>query len=183
MSGLGSGTQQAVMSDSDKTLWWNVHKKSADKFNTGNGKFRPLTFFTIVFHIVGNSIFVHTDNAVVADGNPVGIFPKVVDNGLCTIKGFLAVGNPVLVITKIQEFLEIIAVAVFYAASVKLKLILIPKCFKNIQIFALKQLGHNSYRKKEFFAFITPLIIGSQTTTKENDMDMGMIVHFRTPGM
>ena len=89
------------MSDSDKTFGWYMHKKPADKFNTGNGKFFPLTFFPIVFHIVGNSILVHTDDTMIADGNSVSVFPQVVNNGLCTIKGFLAMGNPVFLLTTV----------------------------------------------------------------------------------
>ena len=78
-----------------------MHKKSADKFNAGNGKFFPLTFFPVIFYIVGDSIFIHADNTVVADGNPVGVFPKVVNNGLCSVEGLLAVGNPILFIAKV----------------------------------------------------------------------------------
>ena len=89
------------MPDSDKTLGRHMHKKPTDKFNAGNGIFFPFAFFAVVFHIVGNGIFVHTNDTMVADGNPVGIFPKLVDNGLGTIKGFLAVGNPFLLITDV----------------------------------------------------------------------------------
>ena len=140
MSGLGSGTQQTIMPDSDKAFGRYMHKKAADKFDTGNGIFLPPTFFPVVFHVVGNSILVHTDDTMIADGNSVGVFSKVVNNGLCTIKGFLAMGNPVFAIADIQEFLESITVAIFFAASVKLNLILIPKCFEDIQVFATKQL-------------------------------------------
>ena len=38
-----------------------MHKKPADKFNAGNGKFFPLTFFPVIFYIVGDSIFIHAD--------------------------------------------------------------------------------------------------------------------------
>ena len=79
-----------------------MHKKSADKFNAGNGKFFPLTFLAVIFHIVGNGILIHANDTMVTDGNSVGIFPKVVDNGLCTVKGFLTVRNPVFFITNIQ---------------------------------------------------------------------------------
>ena len=127
------------MSDSDKTLWWNVHKKSADKFNSGNGKFLPLTFFTIVFHIVGNSIFIHADNTVVADGNPVGVFSEIVNNGLSAIKGFLAVWNPLLFITNVQEFLEGVMVTILFAASMKLKLFLFPEGFESSHVFAANE--------------------------------------------
>ena len=49
-----------------------MHKKPANKFNTGNGKFLPVAFFSVVFDIVSNGIFIHADDTVVADGNPVG---------------------------------------------------------------------------------------------------------------
>ena len=79
-----------------------MHKKSADKFNAGNGKFFPLTFFPVIFYIVGDSIFIHADNTVVANDNPMGVFSKVVNNGLCSVEGLLAVGNPVLVIANVH---------------------------------------------------------------------------------
>ena len=71
-----------------------MHKKPANKFNTGNGKFLPVAFFSVVFDIVSNGIFIHADDTVVADGNPVGVFSKVVNNGLCTVEGFFAMRNP-----------------------------------------------------------------------------------------
>lgn len=78
-----------------------MHKKPANKFNTGNGKFLPVAFFSVVFDIVSNGIFIHADDTMVADGNPVGVFSKVVNNGLCTVEGFFAMRNPVFVITKV----------------------------------------------------------------------------------
>ena len=89
------------MSDSDKTSGRHMHQKSANKFNARNGKLFPLTFFPVIFYIVGNSIFIYEDNTVVAEGNPMGVFSKVVNNGLCSVEGFLAVGNPVLFIAKV----------------------------------------------------------------------------------
>lgn len=121
------------MSDSDKALGWHMHKEPTDKLNAGNGKFFPLTFFPVIFYIVSNCILIHTDNTVVTDGNPVGVFPKVVNNGLSTIKGFLAVWNPVLFITNVQEFLEGVMVTILFAASMKLKLFLFPEGFKFCQ--------------------------------------------------
>ena len=53
------------MSDSYKAFWQYMHKKSADKFNAGNGVFFPGAFVTVVFHIVSNRITIHTDDAMV----------------------------------------------------------------------------------------------------------------------
>lgn len=91
-----------------------MHQESANKLNAGDGMFFPPAFFPVIFHIVGSGILIHTDNTMVTDGNPVGILSKVVNNGLCTVKGFLAVRNPVLVITKVQKFLESIMIDIVY---------------------------------------------------------------------
>ena len=78
-----------------------MHKESANKFYSGNGEFFPFTSFTIIFHIVSNGIFVHANDAVITDSDSMCVLPKVVDDRLGTIKGFLAVGNPVFFITGI----------------------------------------------------------------------------------
>ena len=75
-----------------------MHKKPADKFDSGNGIFFPFTFFTIILHIVSNSIFVHVNDTMIADGNSMCILAEVVNDRLCTIEGFLAMGNPVFFI-------------------------------------------------------------------------------------
>ena len=137
---FGSGTQQSIVADSDKAFRRHMHKKPTDKFNAGDGIFFPLAFFSVILHIVGNSIFVHADNSMVADGNPVGIFSEIINNGLCTIKGFLTVGNPFFLITDIQELFESIMVAILFTTSMKLKLFLFPEDFEFVQIFASEQL-------------------------------------------
>ena len=116
-----------------------MHKKPADKLNTGNGKFFPLTFFAVILHVVGNRIFVYANDAMIADGNPVGVFPQIVNNGLCTVEGLLAVRNLVFFIAEVQKFLERIMIVEFLTASMKLKLFLFPEGFKFVQIFATKQ--------------------------------------------
>ena len=79
-----------------------MHKKSADEFNTGNGKFFPIAFFAIIFHIISNGILIHADEAMIADGNPVCIFSKIVNYRLCTIKGFFTMRNPFFVVTGVE---------------------------------------------------------------------------------
>ena len=103
-----------------------MHKKATDKFNAGYGIFFPFAFLTVIFNIVGNGIRIHTDDTMITDGNSVGIFTKVVNDRLCTVKGFLAVRNPVLLITDVQEFSECIVVTVFFAASIKLEFFSLP---------------------------------------------------------
>ena len=112
------------MSDSDKAFWQHMHKKPADKFNSCDGVFFPDSFVTVIFHIVSNGIFIHTDDAVVADGNPVRILAQISNDGLSSIKSFFAVRNPFFFVTYIQKFLKSIIVTIFFTGSMELKLVI-----------------------------------------------------------
>ena len=114
------------MSDSDKAFWQYMHKKSSDKFNTWNGVFFPGSFITVIFRIVSNGIIIHTDDAVVADGNSVGIFAKVINDGLSSVKSFLAVWDPFFFVACVYKFPESIMVTVFFTVAMKLKLFIFP---------------------------------------------------------
>lgn len=121
MLGFTSGTQQTIMSDSDKAFGWHMHKESADKFNSGNSQCFPFTSFMVVLHIVCDSVFIHADNTAITDSNSVYVLTKVMNNRLCTVKGFLTVWNPVFFIADIYQLFEGIVISVFFTASVKVK--------------------------------------------------------------
>ena len=106
-----------------------MHKESTDKFNSGNSQFFPFTCFTVIFHIVCDSIFIHADNTVITNSDSVCVLPEVINNRLCTVKGFLTVWNPVFFIADIYQFFEGIVIPVFCTASVKLKFIIF-ECVK-----------------------------------------------------
>ena len=114
------------MPNPDKTFWRYMHQKPSYKFNTGKGQFFPLSFVPVIFYRKSNVFIVHTDDAVIADGNPMGILSKVVNHRLCAVKRFLTIRNPFRIITEINQFFERIMVTVFFGSSMKLKLISIP---------------------------------------------------------
>jgi len=58
-----------------------MHEEPADKLRPGNRKRFPASAIFIVFNRKGDRVFIHTDDPVVADSDPVGVFPKVTDPG------------------------------------------------------------------------------------------------------
>ena len=133
------------MPNPDKTFWRYMHQKPSYKFNAGKGKFFPLSFVPVIFYRKSNVSIVHADDAVIADGNPMGILSKVVNHRLCAVKRFLTIR----IITEINQFFERIMVTVFFGSSMKLKLISIPEIFQLIHIFSTKNFGDSPYRKKK----------------------------------
>lgn len=171
------------MPNPDKTFWRYMHQKPSYKFNAGKGKFFPLSFVPVIFYRKSNVSIVHADDAVIADGNPMGILSKVINHRLCTVKSFLTVRNPFCVITGIYKFFELIMITVFFCCSMKLKLICILEIFQFIHIFPTKYFGDSPYREKKLRTIIFPLIFRCQSTAEQYHMNVRVEVHFRAPCM
>ena len=115
------------MPDSDKALRRHMHQKPADKLHAGNCKGLPASAIFIVLNRKGDRVFIHADNPVVADGNPVGVLPEVADDRLRPIERFFTVGNPFLFVAGIHQLPKCIMVPVFFGCPAKHKAAVLPE--------------------------------------------------------
>ena len=53
-----------------------MHQKPSYKFNTGKGQFFPLSFVPVIFYRKSDGFIVYAYDAVIADGNPMGLTSK-----------------------------------------------------------------------------------------------------------
>ena len=102
------------MPNPDKTFGWYMHQKTPYKFNTRKCQFFPLSFIPVILDRKSNIFIVHTDDTVIADVNPMGIFSKVINHRRCTVKSFLAARNPFRIITGIHQLFESIMITIFF---------------------------------------------------------------------
>ena len=160
-----------------------MHQEPADEFFTGDGDFFPLSLVFVIFSSKGNSAVRHAFNTIVADRDPVGILPEIFDNGLSAIKRFLAVRDPLLFITGVQQILERIVVFEALRAAVEFKLSVFPKVLQLRKILAAEKTRNDPDGEKEIFTVVFPMVFGIKTTAKDNGVDVGMEVHFTPPGM
>ena len=116
-----------------------MHQEPADEFFAGDCDLFPLSLVFVIFSSKGNRAVRHTFNTVVADSDPVGILPKIFDNGLCAIKWFLAVWDPFFAVTGVQQFLERIVVFEALRAAVEFKLSVFPKMLQLRKILAAEK--------------------------------------------
>ena len=72
-----------------------MHQKTSYEFDTGKGQFFPLPFVPVIFHRKSDGSIIHTDDAMIANSNPMGIFSKIINHRLCTMKGFLTIRDPI----------------------------------------------------------------------------------------
>lgn len=106
------------MPDPHKTPGRNMHQKPPDEFLPGKCEFLPLPMVFVILHSKRNRGIRHTLYAVVAYGNPVGIFAKIFDNRLRTTKWLLAIRNPFFGIAGVQKLFESIMIFVRFRCSI-----------------------------------------------------------------
>ena len=63
------------------------------------------------------------------------------------------------------------------------KLSVFPKVFQLRKVLATEKVRNDPDRKEEIFSVVFPMVFGVKTTAKDNGMDVGMEVHFTSPGM
>ena len=97
---------QAVMPNPHKTLWGYMHQKSPDEFLPGKSEFLPLSMVFVILNGKRNRGISDTLYAVVAYGNPVGIFAKISDDGLCTMKWLLTIRDPFFGMAGVQKLFK-----------------------------------------------------------------------------
>lgn len=79
------------MAYSDKTLRRDMHQEPVDKLFTGDRYLFPPPLDFIFFKNKCNSRIRNAFDAVIADGNQMCVFAKVLDDRLRAMEGFLAV--------------------------------------------------------------------------------------------
>lgn len=120
------GRKQAVMPNPHKTLWGYMHQKSPDEFLPGKSEFLPLSMVFVILNGKRNRGISDTLYAVVAYGNPVGIFAKISDDGLCTMKWLLTIRDPFFGIAGVQKLFKSIMIFVRFRRSMELQLSIRP---------------------------------------------------------
>lgn len=89
-------TEEAVVPDLDESLWEYVLEESANEFFSSDGAVSVLACGRVsVAEGNGVVIFIHGDNAIIADGNPKNVRGKILQ-GRCAGANWLAVRDPFL---------------------------------------------------------------------------------------
>ena len=127
------------MTNSNKPFGRNMHQEPADEFFTGDCDLFPLSLVFVILSSKGYSAVRHTFNTIIADRDPVGILPKIFDNGLCAIKWFLTVRYPFFAVTRVKQFFERIVVFEALRAAVEFKLSVFPKVLQLRKILAAEK--------------------------------------------
>ncbi len=89
--------EQAVMSDTLETRWQHVQQETANELAAFEPDGSPFALACLVgTHPEGNLLAVDADNALIGDGDPVGVAPQIRQHLFRPAQGLLGVHHPVM---------------------------------------------------------------------------------------
>ena len=104
----------------------------------------------------GNLVVPVGKDAVVADGNPVGISPEILENPLGTTERRFAVHNPLFMIELVAEVVECFRFFEVTDSPVEHQSAIFEAMLEKVKELAFEQSRHNPYGNEEAFAAWIP---------------------------
>ena len=104
------------MTDPDEPFRRDMHQETSEEFFSGESDFFPLPLVFIIFGGKSNGTVSHSFDSVVADCDPMGIFPQVQNHGFRPVKRLLAVWHPFFAV--LQPYQIILASSSFFIVFV-----------------------------------------------------------------
>src|SRR5258708_5776817 len=98
--------EEAEVADADQDFGQNMDEKAAQKLLGGNGHDLVLAAVSIVSPAEGDAMVLESHEAMVGDGDAMGIAGQVVENMFSTAEGWLGVNDPVLSAELPEEMVE-----------------------------------------------------------------------------
>jgi hypothetical protein len=98
--------EEAEVADADQAFGQNMDEKAAQELLGGNGHDLVLAAVSIVSPAEGDAMVLASHEAMVGDGDAMGIAGQVVENIFSTAEGWLGVNDPVLSAELPEEMVE-----------------------------------------------------------------------------
>ncbi len=124
------------------------------------------------------------EDAVIADGDPVGISAKVLKDTLDAIEGRFAIDDPLLIIEMSPEGFEGSGFLEMADAAGEYEIAPCEAFFEKVKELPSEQRRHDPYGNEEAFTAWHPSAsVRGQPTPGDNTVDVGMFPEVLTPGV
>jgi hypothetical protein len=123
------------------------------------------------------------EEAVIANGDPVGISAQVLKDTFGAIEGRFTIDDPFLMIELVSEYLKVLGLLEMVDTIGKDQLIFLEGIFEKIEELAFEQRRDHPDGKKKSFPAGSPGAIGREASPRDNTVEVGMVHKILTPGM
>jgi len=139
---------------------------------------------SIIFPAKGNLVMLEGQQAVVGDGDAMGVAGEIAQHMMGSAEGWLGIDDPVLTEQGTQEGAENFLILQGLENSAELELALLKSSLQSGYELTAKDPTQHSYGKEEGIAGMDPLgVIGGQTAGWDEAVDVGMMQQVLAPGM
>src|SRR5664279_113633 len=138
----------------------NMKKESSDELVDLQRHHLLLIAIGIITPQKGDLSVLDTEDAIIADGDSVGISAQILKDSLGSIEGRLAIDDPLLMIEASSEYLEVLLSSEMTDPAGKDQII--KAVFEMLQELAPEQRRHHSDGNEEVFAAGNPAIVVSR---------------------
>ena len=176
-----TGRLEAEVTDFYETFWQDVQQKATDKFLMwqGDGQGGGL----VAFCDEGDAVVIAGNQAVIGDGDPVGVSAEVVEDLLGAAKGSLGIDAPFDVVELVDEDLEEGRIGQFFVRGAESQLFVFVGAFESIKELATEELCDDLPGEEVFLELRgNPTITGRvQAPSGDDAVNMGMRAELSGP--
>jgi len=105
--------KDAVMPDAHESIGNNVKQEAADELMDRDCHLFLFVVVSVISPREGDPVVLKGQDAIVGDGDPVGVVPEIPDYSLWPCKGRFDIDDPPFAIHAIHQFLEFTGILVF----------------------------------------------------------------------
>jgi hypothetical protein len=176
--------QEAKVTDADIACRQDMKKEPSDKFVGFEGHGLLTVLVGIIPPEEGNFVVLEGEDAVITDGDPMGISAEVLKDPFGAIEGGFAIDDPLFVVKVPQEGLEVFGVLEMAEMGGKDKIPSLEAILEEVEELPSEQCGQDPNGDEEPFAAGFPAAaVRRETAAGDDPVGVGMIHEVLAPGM
>jgi len=176
--------QQAEVTNPDIPRGQDMEEESSDKFICPEGHGLLAVTVCIISPEEGDHAVSVVEESVIADGNPMGISAKVLEDPFGAIKGRFAIDDPLLAVETVSVGFEGAGVFEITEAVRKDQMPFSVTIFEKIKELASEQGRHDPHGHKKPLAAGHPASpVRGETAAGDDTVDVGMVQEILSPGV
>ena len=175
--------EEPIVPDPHEALGEHVEQEAADKLLRGEAHHFGLVPMRVVSVVEADLAVLAVQDALVANGDPMGIAPEVAEHRFGTAEGGLGVDHPALGSELGEEHAEGRGLCKRGGLSGEVELSCLEGLLQRLEVFRPEHHGERPHREKEPALGGDPPPIGGERTAADHTVHMQVLTEILAPGV